>query len=186
MGNGGLSGHSSCPSGKTLAARHAEEGFTRAAWTESPRIADRRCPKWAKVIVIHQLFLMKGWRWGLGPAEQLLWEETRVLPRQAGDVLSPMSQGLLQDEHAWNTSLRKCLGSILATCPHDFSWLHWIWKSRRPPLSAISGWLNSLLYLYAWTRPPCRRIRVICICRLVILVPTYPQLLGPELMLRAT
>lgn len=94
--------------------------------------------------------------------------------------------GLLQDEHAWNTSPRKCLGGILATCPYDFSWLLQIWKSRRPPLWAISGWLSSSPYLYAWTQPPYRRILVICICRLVILVPTNSQLPRPALMHSAT
>lgn len=59
-------------------------------------------------------------------------------------------------------------------------------KEQKAPLSAISGQMNSLLYLYAWTQPPCRRILVICICRFVILVPAYPQLPGPELILSAT
>lgn len=53
-------------------------------------------------------------------------------------------------------------------------------KEQNALLWAISGWLSSLPYLYAWTQPPYRRILAICICRLVILVPTNPRLPRPE------
>lgn len=53
-------------------------------------------------------------------------------------------------------------------------------KEQNALLWAISGWLSSLPYLYAWTQPPYRRILAICICRLVIPVPTNPRLPRPE------
>lgn len=125
--------------------------------------------------------------WVMEPTRQFLWEDTRVLPMQAGDIISPVSTwgsspGWTCREHLPEEMSGRYPG-------HMPTWLQLtslVVKEQKAPLWAISGWLSSSPYLYAWTQPPYRRILVICICRLVISVPTYPLLPRPELILSAS
>lgn len=171
MGNGGFCRHSGCSSGKTLAARHVKKGFTYSA--EIYSIVKQKMSKVSKSEVCRcsiSSFLI-----------EQLWKDTRVLPRQEGDAICPVSAP--GSSPGWT-----CLEHL----PEEMSWRYpghmpiWLQlasldlKEQNAPLWAISGWLSSLPYLYAWTQPPYRRILVICSCRLVISVPTYPQLPRPE------
>lgn len=68
--------------------------------------------------------------------------------------LQCLPQGLIHDEHASNNSPRKCLEGILATCPYDFSWLLWIWKSRMPRSELfLAGWAPCPIYMHEPSHP---------------------------------
>lgn len=78
----------------------------------------------------------------------------RCQGKQEMQSLQCLPQGLIHDEHAWNTSPRKCLEGILATCPYDFSWLLWIWKSRMPRSELfLAGWAPCPIYMHEPSHP---------------------------------